>query len=70
MRVDLTGPAKKKIEVLGDEMGMTQVVMMSKLVEWFAKQSGPVRNAIVGDVSKVDRHEVTQMILKKMVQGD
>ena len=39
MRIELTGPAKNKLATLSDKHGMTQVAMMSRLVEWYAGQN-------------------------------
>jgi len=43
MRIELSGSAKKKHETLSDHHGMTQVAMMSRLVEWMTQQDQSIR---------------------------
>src|SRR3954471_23346554 len=48
MRIELTGGAKQKLSTLSDKNGMTQVAMMSRLVEWFAGQNELIQAAVLG----------------------
>jgi hypothetical protein len=38
MRIELSGPAKQDLSTESEHYGMTQVAIMSRLIEWFAKQ--------------------------------
>ena len=66
MRIELTGPAKQKLSSLSDRHGMTQVAMMSRLVEWFAAQDEPIQSAVESRFSTQTHADVAKMILKKM----
>ena len=65
MRIELPGPAKQKFATLSDRHGMTQVAMLSRLVEWFAKQGPDVQTNVVSGKSA---RETTTKILKKMAR--
>lgn len=41
VRIELTPNAKARLNECTDKAGMTQVAMLSRLVEWFANQIGP-----------------------------
>ena len=51
MRIDLTAPAKQKVERLSDHYGMTQLTIMSRLVEWMAKQNPETQKAVLFEKS-------------------
>lgn len=51
MRIELTGPAKKKLEQVSEQHGMTQVAAMSRLVEFFSSRDERVQAAIIGRFS-------------------
>src|SRR5215212_876583 len=48
VRIELTPNAKSRLNDLTDKAGMTQVAMMSRLVEWFANQSDMIQAAVLG----------------------
>lgn len=66
MRIELTGPAKAKLETLSDKHGMTQVAMMSRLVEWFASQSELIQGAVMGHYPPEIEADVAKLVLKRM----
>ena len=66
MRIELTGPAKTKLATLSDRHGMTQVAMMSRLVEWFASQSEHIQSAVMGHYPSDLEPDVAKLILKRM----
>jgi len=66
MRIELTGPAKKELSTLSDRHGMTQVAMMSRLVEWFAGQNELVQAAVLGRYPADIEPDVAKLILKRM----
>ena len=63
MRIELSGSAKKKLETLSDHHGMTQVAMMSRLVEWMTQQDESIPGQIM---INADRALVAREILKRM----
>jgi hypothetical protein len=66
MRIELTGPAKNKLATLSDKHGMTQVAMMSRLVEWYAGQNELIQGAVMGHYPSEIQGDVAKLILKKM----
>ncbi|HVT88681.1 MAG TPA: hypothetical protein VHD56_07515 [Tepidisphaeraceae bacterium] len=69
MRIELTGHAKQKLTTLSDKHGMTQVAMMSRLVEWFSKQNETVRAAAVLQYPSEIQADIAKVILKGMAEG-
>jgi hypothetical protein len=68
MRIDLTGPSKKKIESLSDKHGMTQVTIMSRIVEWFSQQGSVTQNRILmPSMGAEDRKTTVNGILQEMI---
>lgn len=69
LRIELTPSAKKKLNVTSDRHGMTQVAMLSRLVEWFAGQPPVVQAAVMrcypGEIEK----DVAKIILQRMSEG-
>lgn len=66
MRIELTGPAKQKLSTLSDHHGMTQVAMMSRVIEWFASQNELIQSAVLGRFPNEIEQDVAKMILKRM----
>jgi hypothetical protein len=66
MRIELTGPAKQKLATLSDRHGMTQVAMMSRLVEWFAGQNELIQAAVMGHYPSEIESDVAKLILKRL----
>jgi hypothetical protein len=66
MRIELRGPAKKKLAVLSDRHGMTQVAMMSRLVEWYSAQNEVVQGSLMGHFPKEIEADVARLVLEKI----
>ena len=66
MRIELTAVAKQKLCTLSDRHGMTQVAMMSRLVEWFAGQSELIQAAALGRYPAEIESDIAKLILKRM----
>ena len=66
MRIELTGSAKQKLATLSDRHGMTQVAMMSRVVEWFASQNELIQSAVLGRYPGEIEGDVAKLILKRM----
>jgi hypothetical protein len=67
MRIDLSGPAKREIGKISERFGMTQLSMMSRLVEWFNQQSDEVRAAICTDLRGKSSRDTIKRILDDMI---
>jgi hypothetical protein len=69
MRIELSGPAKQKLNSLSETHGMTQVAMMSRLIEWFSRQPQHIQAATLAALPKENASEVAKMILQAMASG-
>ena len=65
-RIQLTLSAKDRIEATCDEIGMTQIAMASRLMEWFASQPDTLKAAILGLYPGVLQTDVAELLLKRM----
>lgn len=65
-RIQLTPEAKDRIEGFSDRLGITQIALTSKIVEWFANQPDMVQAAILGLYPDLIKTDVAEMILAKM----
>jgi hypothetical protein len=66
MRIELTAGAKQRLATLSDRHGMTQVAMMSRLVEWFSSQNELIQGAVMGHYPGEIEPDVAKLILKRM----
>jgi hypothetical protein len=66
VRIELTPSAKSRLNELTDKAGMTQVAMLSRLVEWFANQDDMIQAAVLGQYPMEIQSEIAGLILKKM----
>jgi len=55
-----------RLNDLTDKAGMTQVAMLSRLVEWFANQSDMIQAAVLGQYPLEIQSEIARLILKRM----
>jgi hypothetical protein len=68
LRVDLTPDAKARLNDVCDKSGMTQVAMLSRVVEWFAKQPDGMQRLIVGHIPKEMQPEVARLVLENLTE--
>ena len=68
MRIELTAPAKKALSTLSDKHGMTQVSMMSRLVEWMTTQDTLIQAELLGRYPGEIRKDIAKLILKRMAK--
>ena len=61
VRIELTPNAKSRLNDLTDKAGMTQVAMLSRLVEWFANQSDMIQAAVLGQYPIEIQSEITSL---------
>jgi hypothetical protein len=69
VRIELTPSAKTRLNGLSDKKGMTQVAMLSRLVEWFANQSDLIQAAVLGQYPVEIESDVAKLILKHMASN-
>lgn len=68
LRIELTPSAKASLGVVCDRTGMTQVAMLSRVVEWYALQPEAIQRIVVGHIPKDVQHDVARAMLKKLAQ--
>ena len=66
MRIELTAAAKKTLTLLSERNGMTQVSVISHIVQWFAEQPEPVQAAILGRYPAELEMDIARLILSRM----
>ncbi len=69
VRIELTQSAKEALNDLTDKVGMTQVALLSRLVEWFAHQPDMIQAAVLGQYPVELQTDIAKLILKKMSSG-
>jgi methyl coenzyme M reductase beta subunit len=69
VRIELTPSAKEALNDLTDKAGMTQVALLSRLVEWFSHQSDMIQAAVLGQYPSEIEADIAKMILKRMASG-
>lgn len=68
LRIELSPSAKKKLNITSDQLGMTQVAMLSRLVEWFSHQDRAVKAGIMQCYPGEIESEVAKIILQQMAK--
>ena len=70
IRIELTQSAKGKLNEISDHNGMTQVSVMSRMVEWFASQPELIQAAVLGRYPREIEDDVAKLILRRMAKMD
>jgi hypothetical protein len=65
-RIQLTADAKKRLLSLSDTLGITQIHLTSRLMEWFASQPDTIQAAVLGLYPDVIRQDVATLLLERM----
>ncbi|HEX8341697.1 MAG TPA: hypothetical protein VF624_12375 [Tepidisphaeraceae bacterium] len=68
-RIQLTLDAKKRLMDISDEIGITQIALTSRLMEWFASQPELVQSAVLGLYPEAIKRDVAMLILKRMAEA-
>lgn len=66
MRVELTNSARGKVANLSKKLGMTQLALVSRLVDWFATQDETIQGACLGLYPERIRPDVARLLLQQM----
>ena len=68
LRIELTPKAKDRVNEMCERRGMTQVAMLSRLVEWFSEQTELVQAVVLGQLPAEIAPDIVQLVLKKVAQ--
>ena len=66
LRIEITPEAKDNLQQTTQQSGMTQVALLSRLVEWFAEQPHTLRSAVLDLYPPEIREDVLKIILKRL----
>jgi hypothetical protein len=66
VRLELTPGAKKGLEKIYVASGMTQVSMVSRLIQWYADQPPAIKALIMGQIPTTIREDVIRIALRKI----
>jgi hypothetical protein len=69
LRIELTPSAKEALNSLTDQAGMTQVALLSRLVEWFSHQTDMIQSAVLGQYPSEIQADIAKLIMKQMAGG-
>jgi hypothetical protein len=68
MRVELHPKSKDRLNEFCDRTGMTKVAAVSRLIDWFCRQSDSIQAMIQGLIPPAVESDTALMILKKYAQ--
>src|SRR6266480_4652629 len=68
LRIELTPTAKEQLENVSDRLGMTQVAMLSRVIEWFARQPEALQRMIVGHMPREIQKDVARLLLRQFAR--
>ncbi|HEV8608051.1 MAG TPA: hypothetical protein VGQ99_22135 [Tepidisphaeraceae bacterium] len=66
LRIELTPNAKEHLNRTSDTLGMTQVAMLSRVVEWFSQQPELIQRIIVGHLPPQIEQQVARVMLRRL----
>jgi len=69
MRIQLDMAAKDRLESLCERRGMTQIAVMSRLVNWFSLQDDYIQTAVLHTLSEESMSALAKSLLKKLSSG-
>ena len=65
-RIQLDLHAKRAIDELCEQRGMTQIAVMSRLVKWFVQQDGAIQSAVLGQLTEEHMAHLASVMLARM----
>jgi hypothetical protein len=66
MRIQLDITAKDRLEVICKRRGMTQIAVMSRLVNWFSLQDDYIQTAVLQTLSDASMATLAKSLLKQL----
>ena len=70
VRVQLEEDAKQKLDELCDRRGMTQITVMSRMVNWFVAQDDTIQAVVLGSFSEQTMAGLARTMLKSLASHD
>jgi hypothetical protein len=65
MRIQLETGAKTALERVSSRRGMTQIAMMTRLVQWFVRQDEVIQTAVMNSLSDEAIASLSRTLLKR-----
>lgn len=69
IKVSLHPPAKKVIEQTAERNGMREIVVVSRVLTWFAEQDDVLRKGILGILPEGYEADVAKLALERIASG-
>ena len=66
-RIMVTPSAKSTMEEITARIGITQIAMFSKLIDWLATQPDEIKLALLGVYPGLVTEDLTTLIVKRMI---
>jgi len=66
MRIQLETDAKIELDKVCDRRGMTQITVISRLVEWFVRQDDAIQTAVMATLSDTAMSQLAKQLLKRL----
>lgn len=70
VRLQLDLVAKKRLDDLCEKRGMTQITVMSRLVDWFTAQDDVTQTAVLSRLAPEALAPLAQKMLTKLSRGE
>jgi hypothetical protein len=70
MRIQLDTAAKDRLETICKRRGMTQIALMSRLVNWFSYQDDFMQTAVLATLSDESMAALAKSLLKKIISSE
>jgi hypothetical protein len=67
MRIQMDAQSKNRLEKLCEKRGMTQIAMMSRMVNWFLAQDETVQAMVLGSLSEESMGPLARTLLERLV---
>ena len=69
-RIELTTPTRTKLIDVTHSNGMTQVAVLSRIVQWFAAQPETIQAAVLGRYPVDITPDIAKLLLERKVAGN
>jgi hypothetical protein len=67
MRIELSSEVRPRFESTPELLGMTQIAVTSKIIEWLLDQSEIVQNSILGLYPEIAKGDLTAEVLRRFI---
>lgn len=66
LRIQLDSTKKGELDQLCEKRGMTQIAVMSRLVDWFIKQDDMIQTAVMSSLTEESLSRLARQLLRRM----